>query len=232
MSTRERGKGTGLAWIILSANVNAMALNFRAEDADEVGLVAMGGDLRPATLLRAYRNGVFPWFNANEPILWWSPDPRAIFEFDRFYISRRLARTIRAGKFRLTINQAFRQVMQGCAERENTWITADMLEAYTRMHRLGYAHSIEAWRGDELAGGIYGLALGGAFFGESMFHRVSDASNVSLAYLLEYLQFRGFTLFDTQVLTEHTARLGAVLIPRADYLARLKKAQALPATFV
>src|SRR6266571_2810871 len=107
-----------------------MALVFRTDDADEEGLVAMGGDLHPATLLRAYRNGIFPWFNANEPILWWSPDPRAIFEFGRFYLSRRLARTIRSGKFRLTINQAFAEVMQGCADRENTWITDDMFEAY------------------------------------------------------------------------------------------------------
>ena len=209
-----------------------MALIFRTDDADEQGLVAMGGDLRPATLLRAYRNGIFPWFNENEPILWWSPDPRAIFEFGRFYISRRLARTIRAQKFRLTINQAFIGVMQGCADRERTWITDDMFEAYLRLHRLGHAHSIEAWIGDELAGGVYGVAQGGVFCGESMFHRVNDASNVALAYLLEYLHLRGYTLFDTQVLTEHTARLGAVLIPRADYLARLKKALELPVSFV
>ena len=209
-----------------------MALIFRTEDADEQGLVAIGGDLRPATLLRAYRNGIFPWFNENEPILWWSPDPRAIFECGRFYISRRLARTIRAEKFRLTINQSFLGVMQGCADRERTWITDEMFEAYLRMHRLGHAHSIEAWLGAELVGGVYGVAQGGVFCGESMFHRVNDASKVALAYLLEYLWLRGFTLFDTQVLTEHTARLGAILIPRADYLARLKIALELPVRFV
>ncbi len=209
-----------------------MALIFRPELADANGLVAMGGDLRPATLLRAYRVGVFPWYNDNEPILWWSPDPRAIFELDQFSLSRRLARTIRAGKFRVTINRAFDDVMLGCADRERTWITADMLLAYRRLHRLGHAHSIEAWVGDTLAGGVYGVALGGYFSGESMFHRVRDASKVALAYLLEYLRVRGFALFDTQVVTEHTARLGAIEIPRLEYLARLKKALELDVSFV
>ena len=209
-----------------------MALIFRTDLADEYGLVAVGGDLRPQTLLRAYRGGIFPWYGEGEPILWWSPDPRAIFELDRFYISSRLERTIRSGKFRLTINQAFRDVMLGCADREQTWITRDMLDAYTRLHELGHAHSIEAWLGDELAGGVYGVALGGFFAGESMFHRVRDASKVALAYLLEYLRIRGFLLFDTQVLTEHTARLGAIEIPRGEYLRRLQKALEVPATFV
>jgi leucyl/phenylalanyl-tRNA--protein transferase len=212
--------------------MHGMALIFRPEWADEQGLVAVGGDLRPQTLLRAYRNGIFPWYNEGDPILWWSPDPRAVFEFNRFYLSRRLARTIRAGKFRLTINQAFADVVRGCGNRDRTWITPDMLAAYIRMHKLGHAHSIEAWLGDELAGGVYGVALGGLFSGESMFHRVRDASKVALAYLIEYLRVRGFLLFDTQVLTEHTARMGAVEIPRADYLTRLKPALEAPVTFV
>jgi leucyl/phenylalanyl-tRNA--protein transferase len=209
-----------------------MALIFRPEYADEHGLVAVGGDLRPTTLLRAYRKGIFPWFNEGDPILWWSPDPRAIFVFERFCLSRRLLRTIRAGKFRLTIDQAFGDVMRGCADREQTWINADMIDAYTRLHRLGYAHSIEAWLGDELAGGVYGIAIGGLFAGESMFHRVRDASKVALTYLVEYLQVRGFVLFDTQVITEITARLGAVEIPRVEYLARLKKALQVQVRFV
>lgn len=209
-----------------------MALTFRPETADEHGLVAVGGDLRPATLLRAYRNGIFPWFSEGEPVLWWSPDPRAIFEFDRFYLSSRLMRTIRAGKFRLTINQAFTQVMHGCAEREQTWITTDMIDAYTHLHRLGQAHSIEAWHGGELAGGVYGVAIGGLFAGESMFHRVRDASKIALAYLVEYLRIRGFVLFDTQVVTAHTASLGAVEIPRDEYLRRLKKALDVQVSFV
>jgi leucyl/phenylalanyl-tRNA--protein transferase len=209
-----------------------MALIFRTDFADEHGLVAVGGDLRPQTLLRAYRNGIFPWYNEGDPILWWSPEPRAIFEFNQFYISARLARTIRSGKFRMTINQAFADVMHGCAQRDRTWITTDMHEAYVRMHQLGYAHSIEAWLGDELAGGVYGIALGGFFSGESMFHRVRDASKVALAYLLEYLQIRGFILFDSQVITEHTASLGALEIPRSEYLARLKEALEVRASFV
>jgi leucyl/phenylalanyl-tRNA--protein transferase len=208
-----------------------MALILRPEHADEHGLVAVGGDLRVPTLLRAYRNGIFPWFNDGDPILWWSPDPRAIFEFDRFYLSRRLVRTIRANKFRLTINQAFGDVIRGCADRESTWITGDMIAAYELLHAAGHAHSIEAWHGNHLAGGVYGVAVGGLFAGESMFHRVADASKVSLAYLLEYLPLRGFTLFDTQVLTEVTAGLGAIEIPRADYLKRLQKALERPATF-
>jgi leucyl/phenylalanyl-tRNA--protein transferase len=209
-----------------------MALIFRPENADEYGLVAVGGDLRPATLLRAYRTGIFPWFNEGDPILWWSPDPRAIFAFERFYLPRRLLRTIRAGKFRLTIDKAFADVMRGCAEREHTWITADMINAYIRLHRLGHAHSIEVWQGEELAGGIYGIALGGFFAGESMFHRVRDASKVALTYLTEYLQARGFVLFDTQVITEITARFGAVEIPRAEYLDRLKRALDKQVSFV
>jgi leucyl/phenylalanyl-tRNA--protein transferase len=209
-----------------------MALIFHPELADDYGLVAVGGDLRPATLLRAYRCGVFPWYNESEPILWWSPDPRAVFELEHFSLSRRLARTIRAEKFRLTINQAFDQVMLGCADRDRTWITRDMFGAYTALHRLGYAHSIEAWQGDQLAGGVYGVGVGGFFAGESMFHRVRDASKVALAYLVEYLRVRGFVLFDTQVLTEHTARMGAVEIPREEYLFRLRSALEIDVHFV
>jgi leucyl/phenylalanyl-tRNA--protein transferase len=209
-----------------------MALILRPEYADEHGLVAVGGDLRPATLLRAYRGGVFPWFSEGDPILWWSPDPRTIFELDRFYLSRRLERTIRSGKFRLTINKAFSDVIHACADREHTWITTDMIAAYTRLHEMGHAHSIETWLGDKLAGGVYGVAVGGFFAGESMFHRVSDASKVALAYLIEYLRIRGFVLFDSQVITEHTASLGAFEITRAAYLDRLHRALEVPVTFV
>ena len=209
-----------------------MALIFRPETADEHGLVAAGGDLRPATLLRAYRQGIFPWFNEGDPVLWWSPNPRAIFDLDRFYLSRRLMRTIRAGKFRLTINQAFDQVIRGCAEREETWITTDMIDAYRELHRLGHAHSIETWLGDDLVGGVYGVALGGLFAGESMFQRRRDASKVALTYLIEYLKIRGFILFDTQVLTEHTASLGAFEIAREEYLERLEKALEVQVSFV
>jgi leucyl/phenylalanyl-tRNA--protein transferase len=203
------------------------------ELADEHGLVAIGGELTPKNLLKAYRSGVFPWFGEGDPVLWWSPDPRAIFEFDGLHVSRRLARTLRSGRFTLTIDRDFAAVIRGCAEREEgTWLTGDMIAAYKTLHRLGYAHSVEAWQGDELGGGIYGVALGGFFAGESMFRRARDASKVALAHLIDHLRQRGFLLFDIQMLTDHTARLGAVEIPRSQYLERLRRALACPAKFV
>jgi leucyl/phenylalanyl-tRNA--protein transferase len=204
------------------------------ELADEHGLVAIGGDLRPERLLAAYRSGVFPWFGEDDPVYWWSPDPRAVFELDGFHVSRRLRRTIRSGKFAVTVNRDFAAVIRGCACRpgDGTWITPEMIAAYEALHRLGYAHSIEAWHGGKLAGGIYGVALGGFFAGESMFARVRDASKVALAYLVDRLGQRGFQLFDIQFLTEHTTRLGAVEIPRAEYARRLQRALQCGATFV
>ncbi len=203
------------------------------ELADEFGLVAVGGDLRPERLLEAYGRGVFPWYDEGSPILWWSPDPRAIFELDGLRVSRRLRRTLRSGKFRVTVNRDFAGVIRGCAESRvgGTWITPDMIDAYERLHRLGYAHSVEAWHGDVLGGGVYGVALGGFFAGESMFTRVTDGSKAALAALVERLRARGFRLFDTQFRTDHTTRLGAVEIPRADYLERLKEAIAVDAHF-
>jgi leucyl/phenylalanyl-tRNA---protein transferase len=193
--------------------------------ADEYGLVAVGGDLQPKTLLRAYRAGVFPWFDEGDPILWWSPDPRAIFELDRFHVSRRLARTVRSDRFRMTLDHDFAGVIRGCAQRERgTWITPLMIDAYERLHQLGHAHSVEVWAGEQLAGGVYGVAIGGFFAGESMFTRVRDASKVGLVHLVEHLLARGYTLFDIQMVTPHTASLGALEIPRREYLARLKMA--------
>src|SRR5437899_10186326 len=211
-----------------------LALPFLLADfADETGLIAIGGDLRPERLLQAYRSGVFPWYDENEPICWWSPDPRAIFELDGLHVSRRLRRTLRCGRFTLTVDRDFAGVIRGCAEgrEEGTWITSEMIGAYEQLQALGYAHSIEAWQDSELAGGIYGVAIGGFFAGESMFTRRADASKVALVYLVERLRQRGFQLFDIQFLTEHTTRLGAVEIPRALYLARLRKALAVPVTF-
>ncbi len=204
-----------------------------AEFADETGLIAIGGDLRPERLLRAYRSGVFPWYDENEPICWWSPDPRAIFELDGLHVSRRLRRTLRSGRFILTVDRDFAGVIRGCAKAraEGTWITPEMIRAYENLHALGYAHSIEAWLEDELAGGIYGVAIGGFFAGESMFAGWRDASKVALVHLVERLRQRGFQLFDIQFLTEHTARLGAVAIPRTEYVARLRQALGVPATF-
>ncbi len=205
----------------------------RADLADEIGLVAVGGDLRPERLLQAYRHGVFPWYNDGEPICWWSPDPRAIFELDSLHISRRLARTIRSRRFHVTVNRDFAGVMRGCAFRPEagTWITDDMIGAYERLHVLGHAHSLEVWQDEELAGGLYGVAIGGFFAGESMFTRRRDASKVALVHLMDRLRRRGFQLFDIQFLTEHTARLGAIEITRRIYLKRLAAALACPATF-
>lgn len=196
------------------------------ELAEPEGLVGVGGDLRPDTLLAAYKDGVFPWFNDDDPILWWSPDPRAIIELDGLHVSRSLARTLRSGRFRVTVNQCFEQVMRACGDRrgEGTWVTEGMVRAYVELHRLGFAHSLETWVGDELAGGIYGVAVGALFAGESMFFRVTDGSKVALASLVARLRERGYELFDVQMTTEHTSRMGATEIPRATYLRRLKHA--------
>lgn len=205
------------------------------EQGDEWGLVGVGGNLQPSTLIRAYADGVFPWYNEGEPICWWSPDPRAIFELDTgMYISHRLARTIRSQQFEVTINQAFPAVMLGCADREEgTWITSEMFDSYVQLHELGVAHSVETWAEGELVGGVYGVALGAFFAGESMFHRRSNASKVALATLIEQLRARGYLLFDIQFTTEHTERLGAITIPRSEYLRRLRHAVTLgEVTFV
>jgi len=198
-----------------------------AELADESGLVAIGGDLRPERLIEAYRHGIFPWYSEGDPVCWWSPDPRAIFELDHLHFSRRFLRTLRSGCFTCTVDQAFSTVIRGCADRaEGTWILPDMIAAYERLHQLGLAHSIEVWRDGSLAGGLYGVAMAGFFAGESMFTRGRDGSKVALAYLVERLRERGFLLFDTQFLTPHTARLGAIEIPRSEYLTRLEIALA------
>ncbi len=195
------------------------------ESADESGLVTVGGDLMPERLLEAYRNGIFPWYDDEWPIMWWSPEPRAILELGDLYVSKRLRRTLRSGKFQLTINQAFPEVMTGCADRdEGSWITREMFLAYLRLHNMGFAHSVEVWSGDKLAGGIYGVAIGGFFAGESMFHQVSNASKVALFGLVDHLRRKGFDLFDIQMTTDHMVRMGATEISRRVYLRRLRKA--------
>jgi leucyl/phenylalanyl-tRNA--protein transferase len=190
------------------------------------GCVAVGGDLSVPRLLLAYRQGLFPWTDA--PITWWSPDPRGVLELEAFHVPRSLGRVLRSGRFRVTVNTAFREVMLGCARpapgREHSWISPAFVAAYTELHRAGHAHSLECWRGDELAGGIYGVATGGLFAGESMFHRVSDASKVALVALVDRLRARGFALFDLQMVTPITGQFGAREIPREDYLQRLEVA--------
>jgi leucyl/phenylalanyl-tRNA--protein transferase len=193
-------------------------------EADSFGLVGYGGDLSPQRLLRAYGEGVFPMYDEGEPIFWWSPDPRAIIELDGLRVSRRLQRTMRSGKFTMSLDQDFAAVMQGCAARaEPTWINSEMFVAYQRLHEMGHAHSVEVWHRGELAGGLYGVALGGLFAGESMFYRVRDASKAALVFLFERLRQSGFEMFDTQILNDHTASLGAIEIPREQYLQRLER---------
>jgi len=224
------------------------------------GLLCVGGRLNPEWLLDAYRHGIFPWpMWDDDPIAWWSPDPRAIIELDRFHVSRRLNRTIRGRKFHVTCNRDFRGVIHGCAtaagRKGATWLTPSMIDAYCQMHQLGHAHSVEVWlspplppgegRGEgaltrtnapqtsdrTLVGGTYGIAVGGLFAAESMFHHARDASKVALVHLLDHVRQRGYMLFDIQQLTPHTARFGAIEILRVEYLRRLAKAVPADVTF-
>lgn len=201
------------------------------------GLLMLGGQLTTDWLLAAYCQGIFPWplcDGQTHVLAWFSPDPRAILELDSLHVSRRLRRRMRSGQFRVSFDTDFAAVVAGCAEPRGpddvTWITPEMAYAYGRLHELGYAHSVEVWQQGELVGGLYGLALGGFFSGESMFHRVRDASNVALAYLVDRLRNRGFVLFDVQQTSPHLQRLGATEIPRREFLARLNKSLDLPAT--
>ncbi|WP_075181208.1 leucyl/phenylalanyl-tRNA--protein transferase [Pantoea sp. 1.19] len=194
------------------------------------GLLAMGGDLSPARLLQAYQHGIFPWFSPGDPILWWSPDPRAVLPPGAFHCSRSLARFHRHTPWRVTLNQAFDQVVAGCAgERdEGTWITPEVRRAWLQLFQLGHAHSVEVWHEEELIGGLYGLALGRLFCGESMFSRTANASKIALMLFCRYFQQQGGELIDCQVLNPHTASLGARDIARADYLQQLMLLQSLP----
>lgn len=208
-----------------------------AESADEHGLVLIGGGLRSDWLLDAYRHGIFPWpmWGDSMPMTWFSLDPRAIIELDGLHISRRLRRTIRSGKFRLTCDTAFREVMKGCGEPRpsqwSTWISSKMLRAYCQLHAVGHAHSVEVWLDEYLVGGVYGVTVGGLFAGESMFHRETDASKVALAALVGHLNVRGYRLFDIQQWTPHTGSMGAIEIPRHNYLHRLEEVVDLQVTF-
>jgi leucyl/phenylalanyl-tRNA---protein transferase len=188
--------------------------------------------LTPQILVAAYAQGVFP-MDVDGEICWFAPDPRTIIPLDGFHVSHRLARTCRSGKFEVRVNSDFVGVMRGCAKRdEGTWISEEIVAAYTELYRLGLAHSLETWQDGELAGGVYGVALGGAFFGESMFHYRTDASKVALAALVERLKARGYALFDVQYTTAHLKRFGCVEIPRRAYLARLRRALTGEARFV
>lgn len=191
------------------------------------GLLCAGGDLSPQRLILAYGQGIFPWYSRDEPILWWSPDPRMVLVPTEFKISRSLLRTLRNGHYQVRLDHDFAAVIRHCAgarrkAQSGTWITAEMQAAYVALHELGYAHSVETWVDDELVGGLYGLAIGRMFYGESMFSLISDASKIALAHLSRYLASQRFGLVDCQMNTPHLASLGAREIPRADFLAQLK----------
>ena len=198
------------------------------ESTGEDGLVGIGGELSSEWLFDAYRHGIFPWPLAGGLLAWWSPDPRAIIELDGLRVSRRLARTCRSGRFQVTTDRDFRGVVEGCAtaqqRRHGTWITPDMRDAYGKLHDMGVTHSVEAWHEGRLAGGVYGIALGGLFAAESMFYHQRDASKVALVGLVERLRAAGYALLDIQQLTPHTERLGAIEIPREEFLLRLRAA--------
>lgn len=192
------------------------------EMAEPDGLLAIGGDLSPPRIIEAYRQGIFPWYGEGDPILWWSPAPRLVLFPEEFHLPRRLARTIRQMTFSVTADTVFHDIMHLCARTRieagtETWITAEMMEAYCRMHELGFAHSIECWRGSELAGGLYGIALGRIFFGESMFSLVRDASKIALHALVQHAVLTGIQLIDCQMRTEHLVRLGARELARSDF---------------
>ena len=198
-------------------------------EAEPSGLLAVGGDLGSGRLLLAYSMGIFPWYGEGQPILWWSPDPRCVLDLDDLHVSRRLRRVLNQGRFDVTFDADFRGVIRACASvdrhgQDGTWITPEMEQAYVRLHDTGLAHSAECWRGGELVGGIYGVALGRGFFGESMFHRAADASKVALARLVERLAGWGFHFIDAQVTTSHMLSLGAREVPREAFLASLDEA--------
>jgi len=208
-----------------------------AELVNREGLVGFGGNLSPEWLLDAYGHGIFPWptDEPDELIPWWSPDPRAIIELDRFHVPRRLRRTCRGGRFTVTRDRDFAGVIHGCATAAGrtgeTWLNSRMTEAYIRFHELGHAHSVEVWQEERLVGGVYGVAMAGLFAAESKFYRVRDASKVALVHLVEHLRRRGYALLDIQQFTPHTAQFGAIEIPRSEYLARLAVALKMPVTF-
>jgi leucyl/phenylalanyl-tRNA---protein transferase len=201
--------------------------------ADPSGLIAIGGDLSSERLLEAYRVGIFPWYSDDQPILWWSPDPRLVLELDHFKIARSLRKTLKKGIFKVTFDRVFEEVIAACATvdrdgQQGTWITQEMQDAYIKLHGLGFAHSVETWFDNQLVGGLYGVSLGKAFFGESMFHLKSDASKVALATLVERLKAWGFRFIDAQMTTEHLVSLGAQELSRRIFLKQLQSAMRHP----
>ena len=203
-------------------------LKFSLEDASPLGIVAVNGNLSPGVLLSAYRQGIFPWYDDESPILWWSPDPRFILTPEELHIPRSLRKQLRKDGFSLTVDQAFPDVIRECArvprrEQDGTWIVPEMQQAYNRLHNLGFAHSVEVWQDEELVGGLYGVSLGKAFFGESMFSLMSNASKTAFVLFMLALQEKGFGLMDCQVYTEHLSQFGAYEVPRQEFLVLLRE---------
>ncbi|MBN1956816.1 MAG: leucyl/phenylalanyl-tRNA--protein transferase [Desulfuromonadales bacterium] len=204
------------------------------EEAEDCGLLAVGGDLSPERLLLAYSLGIFPWYNQGEPILWWSPDPRCVLFPAELHVSRSLRRALRRHSYRLSFNENFAGVIYWCRglraglDGSGTWITPEMRSAYLRLHELGFAHSVECWDADQLIGGLYGVSIGGCFFGESMFSRRANASKIVLVELMRYLREKGFVLLDCQQTTSHLLSMGAREISRGDFLRCLKEAKTPP----
>ena len=207
--------------------------NVALAEVEPNGLLAVGGDLSPMRLINAYRHGIFPWFSEDEPILWWSPDPRTVLFPDKIKISRSLRKRLRHGGFRVTYDQAFQEVIKGCAKPRQgspgTWLIPKMIRAYMELYRLGMAHSVEVWQQDRLVGGLYGVAIGSVFYGESMFSEVSDSSKVAMVQLCQTLMALDFKLIDCQVYTKHLISLGAEEIPREQFCQHLDNWCTLPA---
>jgi leucyl/phenylalanyl-tRNA--protein transferase len=217
-----------IPWLRMSDPPEAFpAVSEALEDPD--GLLCAGGDLSPERLLAAYRRGIFPWYAEGQPILWWSPDPRMVLFPDELRVTRSLRKSLRNRGYRVTFDSAFTDVLSQCADNglrafEGTWISPDMHRAYVELHRLGHARSVEVWHGEQLVGGLYGLELGRVFFGESMFSAMTDASKVALCHQVGALRERGVELIDCQVASDHLFSLGARLVPRSEFLARLEHA--------
>ncbi len=212
---------------ILRGNIPFPPVDDALEDPN--GLLAVGGDLSPERLLDAYRHGIFPWYSAGEPILWWSPNPRMVLFPDELHISKSLQKRLRRGGYEVRYDTAFREVMMKCAitqrgdEDHGTWITPELFHAYCELHRLGYAHSVETWINNELVGGLYGVRIGDMYYGESMFHTVTDASKIAFVHLVQHLRADGVGLIDCQMNTEHLATFGAREIPRSEFIKALRR---------
>lgn len=203
------------------------------ELAEEDGLLAVGGDLSPGRLLTAYQLGIFPWYNEDSPILWWSPDPRWVLRPANVHVSRSMAKVFKRGTFRVSFDEAFDQVIAACRAaprpgQDGTWLVGEMEDAYNYLHQLGFAHSVEVWQEEELVGGMYGVSLGGCFFGESMFSKVNNSSKTALISLARKLESHGFLLIDCQVHTPHLESMGASEMPRAEFVKNIRKGMDMP----